>query len=101
MSEVGIEIVKTDETEENKIKYLNINVSDSEVRRNPDVVRLHSDAGDLEYIKQDCKFNEVFNKIKAEIEELTKTYPYTDHLLTYVKVYDVKKIIDKYIESEG
>ena len=67
MSEVGVEIVKTDETEENKIKYLNINVSNSEVERNPDVVRLHSDAGTLEYIKQDCKFNEVFNKIRAEL----------------------------------
>ena len=50
-SEVGIEIVKTKEVEENGIKYLNINVSNSEVERNPDIVRLYSDAGMLEYVK--------------------------------------------------
>lgn len=98
MSEVGVEIVKTEETKEGEIKYLNINVSNSEVERNPDVVRLHSDAGTLEYVKPKAN---VLNKIKAEIEELTITYLYTDHLYTYVKVDDVKKIIDKYkAESE-
>ena len=51
MSEVGVEIVKTEETEKNKIKYMNINVSDSEVERNPDIVRLCADAGILEYVK--------------------------------------------------
>jgi predicted RNA-binding Zn-ribbon protein involved in translation (DUF1610 family) len=51
MSEVGVEIVKTEETEESGIKYLNINVSNSEVERNPDVVRLCADAGILEYVK--------------------------------------------------
>ena len=50
-SEVGIEIVKTKEVEENGIKYLNINVSNSEVERNPDIVRLCSDVGMLEYVK--------------------------------------------------
>ena len=96
MSEVGVEIVKTEETKESGIKYFNINVSNSEVERNPDVVRLHSDVETLEYVKVD-----VLNKIKAEIEKLTITYPYTDHLFTYVKVVDVEKIIDKYkIENE-
>lgn len=51
MSEVGVEIVKTKETEKSGIKYLNINVSNSEVERNPDVVRLCADAGILEYVK--------------------------------------------------
>jgi DNA-directed RNA polymerase subunit RPC12/RpoP len=51
MSEVGVEIVKTEETEKNGIKYLNINVSNSEVERNPDIVRLCADAGILEYVK--------------------------------------------------
>ena len=51
MSEVGVEIVKTEETEENEIKYLNINVSNSEVERKPDIVRLCADAGILEYVK--------------------------------------------------
>ena len=41
------------------------------------------------------------DKIKAEIEVLPKTYPFTNHIDTYVKEDDVKKIIDKYkIESE-
>lgn len=51
MSEVGVEIIKTEETEECGIKYLNINVSNSEVERKPDIVRLCSDAGIIEYAK--------------------------------------------------
>ena len=47
---MGIEIIKTKEVEESEIKYLNINVSNSEVERNPDIVRLCSDAGTLEYV---------------------------------------------------
>ena len=51
MNEVGVEIVKTDEAEKNGVTYLNINVSDSEVERNPDIVRLCADVGILEYVK--------------------------------------------------
>ena len=51
MSEVGVEIVKTEEVKESGIKYLNINVSNSEVERNPDIVRLCADAEILEYVK--------------------------------------------------
>lgn len=51
MSEVGVEIVKTEETQENGVKHLNINVSNSEVERNPDIVRLCADIGILEYAK--------------------------------------------------
>lgn len=40
------------------------------------------------------------DKIRAEIEALPKTYPFMDHFDTYVKEDDVKKIIDKYRESE-
>ena len=71
MSEVGVEIVKTEETKESGIKYFNINVSNNEVERNPDVVRLHSDVGTLEYVKPVCfttrkeqrKVNEVVSAI--------------------------------------
>ena len=48
---MGVEIVKTEEAKESGIKYLNINVSNSEVERNPDRVRLCADAGILEYVK--------------------------------------------------
>jgi PHP family Zn ribbon phosphoesterase len=51
MSEVGVEIIKTEEIKENGIKHLNINVSNDEVERNPDIVRLCADAGILEYVK--------------------------------------------------
>lgn len=51
MSKVGAEIIKTEETQENGVKYLNINVSNSKVERNPDIVRLCSDVGILEYMK--------------------------------------------------
>ena len=51
MNEVGVEIVKTEEVDKKNIKYLNINVSNSEVERKPDIVRLCADAGILEYVK--------------------------------------------------
>lgn len=46
-----IDIIKTEETEESGIKYFNINVSNSEFERNPDIVRLCSNAGNIEYVK--------------------------------------------------
>ena len=46
-----IDIIKTEETEGSGIKYFNINVSNSEVERNPDIVRLCSNAGNIEYVK--------------------------------------------------
>ena len=44
--------------------------------------------------------NEVLDKIRAEIEEMPKTYPFVNHLNTYVKD-DVIKIIDKYKEEDS
>lgn len=41
-----------------------------------------------------------FDKIIAEIEALPKTYPFVDHIDAYIKVDDIKKILDKY-ESES
>ena len=68
MSEVGVEIVKTEENEKSGIKYLNINVSNSEVERKPDIVRLCADAGILEYVKPKTgHWNEVFNDIEGEV----------------------------------
>ena len=40
--------------------------------------------------------NKVLDKIRAEIEALPKTYPFTNHIDTYVKEKDVEDIIDKY-----
>jgi hypothetical protein len=40
--------------------------------------------------------NEVLDKIRAEIDALLKVYPFVDHYNAYVKVDDVKRIIDKY-----
>lgn len=51
MDEIGVDILKTEETEESGIKYFNINVSHEEVERNPDIVRLCSNAGNIEYVK--------------------------------------------------
>ena len=39
---------------------------------------------------------EVLDKIRAEIEALPKTYPFINHIDSYVKEDDVRKIIDKY-----
>lgn len=44
---------------------------------------------------------EMLDKIRAEIEALPKVYPFVDHIDTYVKEDDVRKILDKYkAESE-
>lgn len=40
------------------------------------------------------------SEIKTKIEALPKTYPFTNHKDTYVKEDDVRRIIDKYKESE-
>ena len=67
MSEVGVEIVKTEETKESGIKYLNINVSNSEVERNPDRVRLCADAGILEYVKPKTDYKAFAEWVAREI----------------------------------
>lgn len=54
MSDVRVKIVKTEEVQENGIKYLNINVSNTEVERKPDIVRLCADVEFLEYVRNDC-----------------------------------------------
>ena len=36
------------------------------------------------------------DKIRAEITDMPKLYPFVNHIDTYVKEDDVKKIIDKY-----
>lgn len=42
-----------------------------------------------------------FDKIKADIEAMPKTYPFVNHFDAYIKVDDVDKILDKYkSESE-
>ena len=47
------------------------------------------------------KHESVLNKIRSEIEALPKTYPFINHIDTYVKEDDVRQIIDKYrVESE-
>ena len=51
MDKIGVDIIKTKETEESGIKYFNINVSREEVERKPDIVRLCSNTGILEYVK--------------------------------------------------
>jgi hypothetical protein len=44
---------------------------------------------------------EVFDKIRAEVGALPKTYPFANHIDMYVKEDDVKKIIDKYKAKSG
>jgi hypothetical protein len=47
-------------------------------------------------LSKDC----ALDKIKAKIEALPKTYPFTNHFDTYVKEDDVRRIIDKYREEK-
>ena len=42
----------------------------------------------------------VIDDIKAEIQNMPKTYPYTDHIDDYVKTNDVLRIIDRHIGKE-
>ena len=53
-----------------------------------------------EALQQEPK-EEVLSKLRAEIEEMPKTYPFVNHINTYVKDDDVIKIIDKYEEEES
>ena len=53
----------------------------------------------MEYMEMKKLLNrevDVLDKIRKEIEALQKTYPFINHIDTYVKEDDVKKIIDKY-----
>ena len=44
---------------------------------------------------------DVLGKIRSEIADMPKLYPFVDHIDTYVKEDDVLAIIDKYkVESE-
>lgn len=66
---------------------------------------LFKSTGDFKYAAklaiQALKQESILDKIRAEIEALPKTYPFVNHIDTYVKEDDVKKIIDKYMaESE-
>jgi hypothetical protein len=71
-------------------------ISDAEFENTTSVTFQTPQGRQVRYIK--C---EVLDKIRAEIEALPKTYPFVNHIDTYVKEDDVKKIIDKYkAESE-
>lgn len=48
------------------------------------------------YSCKDGQREYILDKIKAEIEALPKTYPFVNHIDTYVKEDDVRRIIDKY-----
>ncbi len=43
---------------------------------------------------------DILDEIKAEIEALPKTYPFMNHIDTYVKEDDVLQIISKYKAKE-
>ena len=52
-------------------------------------------------IMENCvPLSKVLDDIKAEMEQLPKTYPFVNHQDMYVKEDDVKKIIDKH-KAEG
>lgn len=51
-------------------------------------------------IKNGTPFEKVIKDIKAEIRVLPKTYPFVNHIDTYVKEDDVINIIDKHISGK-
>lgn len=51
--------------------------------------------GEVKEAVEMCKVD-VLDKIRAEIADMPKLYPFVDHIDTYVKVDDVLAIIDKY-----
>ena len=60
------------------------------------------DDRDIPILEVCIKSITALDRVRAEIEALPKTYPFTNHIDTYVKEDDVKKILDKYKgESEG
>lgn len=91
-------IITTEETKEDGIKYLNINVSNSEVERNPDRVRLCANVGIEEYVKPKTG---ALDKMRAEIEGMyrviLKDTPKDDWAVKWNQCLDeVLQIIDKY-----
>lgn len=50
----------------------------------------------IDVIHKYQKLQSDYDKIRAEIEALPKTYPFVNHIDTYVKEDDVKKILDKH-----
>ena len=48
---------------------------------------------------KEFKQEPILDKIRAEIEAMPKTYPFWNHIDTYVKDADVIKIIDKYTKE--
>jgi hypothetical protein len=51
--------------------------------------------GEVKEAVEMCKVD-VLDKIRAEIADMPKLYPFVDHIDTYVKEDDVLAIIDKY-----
>lgn len=45
---------------------------------------------------RECGRERVLDKIRAEIADMPKLYPFIDHIYTYVKEDDVLALIDKY-----
>ena len=73
-----------------ELKQLREQKPKSEWQQDHEILKAYSDGA-----------NAVLDKIRAEIEEMPKTYPFVNHLNTYVKDDDVIKIIDKYKEEES
>ena len=99
MNEVGFEIVKSEETEKNGIKYLNINVSNSEVERNPDIVRICADAGILEYVKSngDLISQQVVLDVISELNAISFYEAQEDSKDCY---YEIKNAIKQLLSNQ-
>lgn len=71
------------------------------VAYNVDWLKAHFDLERAVICGEQESCDDVLDKIRNEIDTLLKVYPFIDHYNMYVKLDDVKKIIDKYIEREG
>ncbi len=50
----------------------------------------------VEWLKELKQIRNALGKIRAEITDMQKLYPFVDHIDTYVKEDDVLALIDKY-----
>ena len=93
---MSIEVVKSEETKESEIKYLNINIAEEEIDRNPDIVRLCDADKDkyMEFVNV-----KVLEDIKAEIESRCAITVNSNNEPA-MTLHDIFSIIDSYISGK-
>ena len=77
------------------MKLINADYLTGRIFTEADLTNAHTCYESIMAIIESMESEDVLDKIIAEIDALPKTYPFINHIDTYVKEDDVKRIIDK------